>query len=142
MGICTGNAMINRAGINWPDKHVQVHVNPRITVDTFHYDLDFPLGGSNSCFVRELDMSINIAPAGGFECIATLTLNMNRRGCFSIPLLILLSKKGMFGIQLGLGYLLHASYSHNACIGQGPLNPGSFCRGGGQFRSRCDGLTS
>lgn len=130
MGICTGNAMINRAGINWPDKHVQVHVNPRITVDTFHYDLDLHLGGSNSCFVRELDMSINIAPAGDFEYIATLSLNMNKRGSCSIPLLILLSKEGMFGIRLGLGYLLHASYSHNACIGQGPLTPGSFCRWG------------
>lgn len=39
----------------------------------------------------------------------------------------------MFGIRLGLGYLLHASYSHNTCIGQGSPTPGSFVGVGANF---------
>lgn len=105
-----------------------------------------------SCSVQEWgelkNVGLNNPPARDVECGATLILNMNRRGRCSVPLLSLdfdsipVGKEGTFRIQFGLGYLLHASSSHHICNGQGPLTPGSFFRGGGQFRSFCDGLTT
>lgn len=121
----------------WPDKQVQVHVqskNNRRCIPLRRQPS--PWVAPNSCFVREEDTDINITPAGDFECGATLSLNMNRKGSFSIPLLpfdfdlIPLGMEGMFGVRLGLGYLLHASCSHNACNSQGLLTSGSFCRWG------------
>lgn len=149
MGIRTDNPMVKPCP-NQSGRTSHLHCNPRIAVDTFHYGVNLYL--PQSCSVQEWgdlkNVGLNNPTARDVECGATLILNMNRMGSSSIPLLsfdfdsIPVGKEATFRIQLGLGYLLHASSSHQTCKGQGPLTPGSFFRGGGQFRSLFDGLTT
>lgn len=68
-----------------------------------------------------------------------LSLNMNRIGSCSIVLLpsdfdlIPVGQEGILEIQLALVYLFHASYSHNACKGQGLLTQAHFLGVGANF---------